>query len=128
MGIERPHPRAVAVELEVPPLLARLGAVEGESGGQVIADRDCLAVPRSLDERVDSIAATGNDPGAPVEERLGALDGPSAAHRVGDERTIAQPRVAIHPERRRGRVGPADVLVCRDDLDTPLGEGAQLSQ
>src|SRR5205823_3690364 len=43
VAVERPQPRAVAVELELPPLLRRVGPVQGETAGEQLLRRDALA-------------------------------------------------------------------------------------
>ena len=117
MRRERPEPGAVPVELEVPPLLVvGLVAVEGVAGRQVLGGPDGLAAPRPRDQRGRSESARASiTPRAPVEEPCRGLDADpaGAAHRVGDERAVAEPAVAVHRVRRRGRVGPAGVLVGR---------------
>ncbi len=100
---EGPQPGPVTVQLEVPPCIVRLVAIDGVAGVEVVAGGYDLAARGSIDERLDTIRARLKDARAPAEVRLRRRDLADAAHRIRDERAVTQPREAIDREGRRGR-------------------------
>src|SRR5690242_8780506 len=96
MRPQRPEPGAVAVELEVPPFVSDLCALDRVASMQEFIRADGLAGTTPIDQRLDFRRARLQDSRTPSEKCFGtgAISGP--AHRVGDERSVAKPAVAVN--------------------------------
>src|SRR4051794_8428038 len=97
---ECPQPRAVAVELKLPPLLRRLASLHGVAAGKKLLGRDVLAARLSLEERLDTCGTSHDHASTPCEEGVGAVGTADTAHGVGGECAVSEPAVSVDGEVR----------------------------
>src|SRR5260370_3384381 len=100
MRRERPEPRAISIELEVPPFVGDLLAVDRIASVQELFGPDRLAGAMAIDEGVDLRRSRLQDPRAPSKECLSTRGIAGPAHLVGADRPIAKP-AAPYPRELR---------------------------
>src|SRR5713226_10502194 len=64
VGAQRPEPGAVPVQLEVPPLVGHLVAIDGVAGMEELIIANALSSPVSLNEGIDLLGPGDQNPRA----------------------------------------------------------------
>src|SRR5690606_25090829 len=83
-----PQPGAVAVELEVPPVVRPITAVEGEPGREHLKVRNRIPLRRAPGDALDLIPPRKKDSTAPVEEAARGVDGARSRHSICNKGSV----------------------------------------
>jgi len=122
MALEGPQPGAVAVHLEVPPVVDLPGAVEPVARREVVGIRRVLTGRQHHRDPVDCGGLAPQHLSAPVVEPRCLVVQPDGAGAFGDEGAVPEPAELVRREVGGGRPGATGVLVPAEQLAGPVGE------
>src|SRR5690554_3677046 len=123
----RPEPGAIAVELEVPPVVSAVAAVQREAGRKHLKVGHRVTLSGSLNDAGHLVSPGDQDARAPVEEATRRFDSAGGRHPVGDEGAIPEPAIPpVRGERGARRVGARGILELQDEAYARLREFREL--
>ena len=104
--MERPEPGAIAVDLEIRPIVSHGQAVQAEPGGRHLGGVHRLTIEVAVQGRRNERSDLGYGRRRPGVEVLGGAELARTVQGVSDERAVAEPAVLVLGEVRGGHDAP----------------------